>query len=169
MPVGAGRALVILYDKAVVLGFPHEEKEDEYFVKTCLTANEMNSLDGELPPDTLNFHYDKAFTRPKIRNWVQTAWMMDLFNSWRSKKLPVIAKYPPKPMSWYQTASLAKDSMTRQGHGQGSYISFIDHIPGPCVLEGKPGQVEARIDDSEEMKLFAREYNAMRERGQGAE
>jgi len=168
MPVGAGRALITLYDKTVVLAFPYDEKEDEYFVKTCLTANEMNSLEPELPPSPLNFHYDKTFTWPKIRNWVRLAWMLDLVKAWRSKKLPEMAKLPPKPMSWHDIASWVKDVVARQGHGEGSRISFIDHIPGPCVLECKPGQVEARIDESEEIKLIEQEHKALSERRQGA-
>ena len=164
MPVGAGRALVTLYDESVVLGFPYDEREDEYFVKTCLTANEINSLEIELPPGTLNFHYDKSFTRPKIRNWVQTAWMLRLFQSWSSKKLPVMIKHPPKPMSWHRTASLVKDSISKQGHTQDSRITFIDHIPGPCIMECKPEQIEPQMDEEEEMKKFMQEWNAAKQR-----
>jgi len=172
MPVGAGRALVILYEKAVVLGFPYEEREDEYFVKTCLTANEMNSLEPELPPHALNFHYDKTFTRPRIRNWVRMAQMIDLFEAWRSKKLPEMEKCPGEPLSWYRIASSVKDLVIKEGHGPDSRISFIDHIQGPCVLEAKPGEAEARIEEEEEMKLLAQEYDlhkakSAREQGAG--
>jgi hypothetical protein len=151
MPVGPGRALIIFYDKGI-LGFPCEEKEEGYFLKTCLTANEVNSLELEFPPQTLNFHYDPTFSKPKIRNWMPLPWMMNLHESWSSKKVPQMLKRLEKPMSWYRLASLTRDSVVEQGHGERSRISFIDHIPGPSVLESRPDQVEPEHDEIAELK-----------------
>lgn len=33
-----------------------------------------------------------------------------------------------------------KDNVAKNGHGPGSQICFTDQIPGPTVLELKPGQ-----------------------------
>jgi hypothetical protein len=158
MPIPPGRALIVLRDKDI-LGFPYEAREDGYFVKTCLTANEINSLEIELPPESLNFHYCKAFTRPKIRNWMPLPWMMNLHESWKAKKLPGIVPRLQKPMSWYRVAALIKDSVKKEGHGEGSRMSFIDHIPGPCVLESRPDQVEPQHDEMAELKRLQPEID----------
>lgn len=148
MPVGPGRAFVITYLESV-LAFTYQESDMEYFITTCLTINEMNTLEREVPVRACNLHYGRAFTRPRIRHWLPTGWMTDLHKRWE-RKVPL----PPphkrvhsRLMTWHRFGSWVKDLTTKHGHGQGSQLFFLDHIPGPCLQELRPGQPEPRVDE----------------------
>ena len=77
---------------------------------------------------------------------------MNLYESWKAKNLPELIPNPEREMSWFRTASLIKDNVIAEGHGSGSRILFVDEIPGPCVLEAKPGQVEAQYNEMAELR-----------------
>jgi hypothetical protein len=160
MPLGSTYALVVLYDNNAVIGFPFEETDNGYFLKTCLTANEMHALDLELPPRILNLHYGDSFTRPLIRNWETLPWAMRLYKAWETKALPsmMLAK-EHKQLSWFRIASHVKDSVLKQGFGPEARITFMDHIPGPSVMESKPGQREAQYDEMAVLKKMMPEVD----------
>ena len=148
--VGPGPAFVISYLESV-LAFPYHESETEYFITTCLTIHEMNSLERALPVPAYNFHYGRAFTRPKFRHWLPTQWMVQLCQAWE-RKVPL----PPPPvrltsrrLTWHWMGAGLKDNLLHQGHGPGSQLLFFDNIPGPCVKELRPGEAEPRIDEVE--------------------
>ncbi len=151
LPVGPGRAFVTRFDDSI-LAFPYKESEHEFFITTCLTINEMNSLQMELPPQTFNFHYGPAFTRPRIRNWIPTAEMREVYKRWQNK-IPLSPSDPPLPnQRWARMASWIRDLDEREGHGPGSRICFVDNIPGPCEVTYLPGETEPQFDELEAYK-----------------
>src|SRR5207302_538125 len=84
MPVGPGRAFVLPYFDTI-LAFPYTETETEFFVTTCLTINEIHSLEREMPPQASNLHYGPAYILPRIRNWVPTRCMFNFNKCWERK------------------------------------------------------------------------------------
>jgi hypothetical protein len=152
-PVGTGRAFMIPYFKSV-LAFPYFETEAHYFITSCLSINEIHSLNLELPPHVLNLHYDMNFIRPQIRNWIPTGWMLDLYHSWERKTPPPPTQPPSEALrsDWGDIAARTKDLVLKAGHGPESKISFLDYIPGPFHMETRPGQVEPRIDELDAYK-----------------
>ena len=151
MKTGPGRAFTASYFGSI-LAFPYKESADEFFITTCLSLHEIHSLEVDLPPYTANPHYDTVtFNEPKIRNWLPLRLMLDHYNAWERK----VPQPPPAPAfakhRWHRVASFVPDIVRKQGHGPGSSIVFLDRIHGPCVLEVKPGQVEAQFD---EWKIF---------------
>ena len=149
--VGSGPAFVVPFDNSI-LAFPYKESETEFFITTCLTINEINSMELEAPPGTYNFHYGPAFTRPRIRNWIPTSAMLEVYNRWQ-KKVPL---GPPTAhrleQRWARVASWIRDLEERSGHGPRSRIAFVDNIPGPCEVTYLPGQTEPRFDELEAYK-----------------
>jgi hypothetical protein len=147
LPLGQGRAFMLEYHESL-LAFTYTETPEEYFVTTCLTINEMNSLRPELPPVAHNLHYGREFVQPKIRNWLPLNQMLKIYKRWQ-KKIPL-----PPPMEkssrfkrWSRLATFTKDAALIEGHGPGTHLSFLDQIPGPLMLESKPGQVEGVFDE----------------------
>jgi hypothetical protein len=153
MPVGKSRAFVLQYFDTV-LAFTYKETDGEFFITTCLTVNEMNSLQLELPPHTLNLHYGDAFARPKLRNWIPTTYAAELHKRWQSK-IPVP---PPADNSmkafrgWKHLAQFVKDAAIIGGHLPGLRLCFLDHIPGPATQEFKAGMPDTGFDELAEYK-----------------
>lgn len=131
LPVGSGRAFVVPYLGAI-LAFTYQETATEFIITTCLTVNEMHSLELELPP--------------RVRHWLPTSWLLDHYKCWQHKT-PLPPPAAPLKQRWSDVGHWIKDNMVKQGHGPGSQILFLDRIPGPCVLEIKPGYTEPRIDE----------------------
>jgi hypothetical protein len=152
LPVGPGRAFIVTYDPSI-LAFTYKETATEFFITTCLTINEMNSLGLEIPPRAYNLHYGETFTVPKIRNWIPTLQMKKHYDVWQGK---VPLRPPPAQprVDWHRVASWIKDLALQAGHGPGSRLCFTDHVPGPCLLELRPGQVEWQYDELAEYKKF---------------
>jgi hypothetical protein len=147
LPVGQGRAFMLEYHESL-LAFTYTETPEEYFVTTCLTINEINSLRPELPPVAHNLHYGRDFVRPKIRNWMPLQQMIKIYKRWQGKiPLPPPLEKGARFKNWNQLAPFIKDSALRQGHGPGTRLGFLDQIPGPFVLESKPGQTEGAFDE----------------------
>lgn len=162
MPVGPSRAIIVSMNGSL-LAFPYRESPDEYFITTCLTVNEINSLTPELLPHALNFHYDEAFTKPKLRTWLPAKLMVDYHNIWERKtqiklpeRQPLSAAAEKRVNNWHWVAHHVKDCMLHSGHGPGSQLCFADHIPGPTITEAKPGGDITKLID--EVKIY-REIN----------
>jgi hypothetical protein len=158
MPCGRGRALIFPWGDSL-LALPYKETRDDFFVMTCLTVNEINALDIEMPPQTFNLHYGSTFAEPEVRNWIPTAWAADLFQRWdRRSQLPPPGRHLEKK-AWHRVGHLIKDILLKQGFGPGSRICFLDNIPGPCVLEIRPGDEEPRINELVAWKKTHPGYN----------
>jgi hypothetical protein len=161
MPVGPGHAVIMSCGKSM-LAFTYKESETEFFITTCLTINEMNSLGVEMPPRTLTPHYGSAFTRPRVRHWLPASWMLDFYKCWE-RKVPLDPPLPRLPASpkfnWHWVAHLMRDNVKSKGHGPGSRLIFNDHIPGPCMLELIPGQSEPRVNEVEIHKQIDPQYD----------
>jgi hypothetical protein len=147
LPLGRGRAFVMSYSGSL-LAFTYTETPEEYFVTTCLTVNEINSLKPEVVTVAHNLHYGRDFVRPKIRNWIPREYVLDLCEIWRQK----VAMPPPPPKitrlnRWNQLAQIIKDAAIAQGHGPGTRLCFLDHLPGPIVWEFLPNQTEHVYDE----------------------
>ncbi len=151
MPVGPGRAFILPY-LGTILAFTYNETDTEFFVTTCLSLNEINSLSRELPPETFNLHYGPDFTRPPFRHWMPTKWAHDLYQCWE-RKTPLPAPGPaPEKAEWHWLANWVKGNVVKKGHGPGSRLCFLDHVPGPCALEILPDQQEPRFNELEAYK-----------------
>jgi hypothetical protein len=152
MKVGQSRAFMLPYFDSV-LAFTYTETEEEFFVTTCLTVNEINSVEYDLPPLTFNQHYGKDFTRPRIRNWIPTAALTTLANKLRDKVLPAEPKEGADYFkNWKHLAIWLSDCMKNSGHGPGSRLCFLDNIPGPVTIDIKPNEKEGVFDELEGYK-----------------
>ena len=148
MGVGKGRAFIGLYWDAVV-AFTYNETDEEILLTTCLTVNEMNSLTLDTPPRVFHLHYGPAYTRPRVHNWLPYDYARDLYRRWEQKvPLPPQGELP-KPGKWGEIASTIRDLMVADGYGPTSRIRFLDDIPGPQSLDGRPGEVYAEFDEAE--------------------
>jgi hypothetical protein len=158
MPVGKSHAFVIQWQESMI-AFTYEETAHEYILTTCLTINEINQLERQLPAFAYNFHYGTAFTKPRLRSWIPTRWMEDLYSRW-ARKIPLPPPMAPlegiagrKMENWHWIANGLKDNLIKHGHGPGSQICFMDQIPGPCITELKPGQPIPAFDEIAYLKL----------------
>lgn len=147
-PVGRrGRAFVLPLDESLV-AFTYTETPEEYFVTTCLTVNEIHSMQPEAPVHALNLHYGREFVRPKIRNWNPIEVMIDLYERWQRKIPPLPPpEIPATFKNWNHFGQYIKDTGLRWGHGPGTRVCFVDHIPGPMVFKFKPGEQEGAFDE----------------------
>src|SRR5664280_509439 len=142
LPVGPGRAFIMGYHDSI-LAFTYKETEDEYFLTTCLTVNEMSSLREETPVRAYNFHYGEAYTEPAGRR-EPTGAMQEYIEIWRRRApfTPVVpVRVGPKKdrrMRWSELAQRIRDTVLIEGHGPGSEIEFMDFIPGPRLMEAYP-------------------------------
>jgi len=144
LPVGAGRAFVMGYQDSI-LAFTYKESDDEYFLTTCLTVNEMSSLRAESPVRAYNFHYGAAFTEPAGRpEPVQN--MAAYLEIWRRRTpftvAPGIRDRTKRNLrrEWAALAQRVRDIDLVDGHGPGSEIAFMDYIPGPRTMEAYPAE-----------------------------
>lgn len=152
LPVGPGNAFVVALEDSV-LAFPFKESDDgEFFITTCLTINEINSIEEKIPPAPMNFSYSRAFEPPRVRHWSPTKWMVKLVERWKRKVPMPPSLLGPEKLDWHKVAQRVKDSAVRHGHGPGSQLFFLDHIVGPCYRDVKPGGAEPRMNELEEYK-----------------
>ncbi len=147
LPVGPGLAFILPYNESI-LAFPFELEDNEIVLTTCLTIHEMNSLERQLPPLAFNVHYGPTCAVPRIRHWLPAKWMFEAYEKWE-RKVPLP---PPQPemssrLTWHRVAHLIRDSETAKGHGPGTKFSFLDHIPGPYVVDYLPTVPEPRVDE----------------------
>jgi hypothetical protein len=148
LAVGSGRAFIVPY-LGSLLAFTYNESDTEFFITTCLTINEINSLGPEYPPLTFNLHYGSAFTKPKLRHWLPTKWMLDLCKSWE-QKVPLPPPYVSRHKdTWGNIAYWVRDDARNNGHGPGSRFCFLDQIPGPCLMAIRPGHAEPQFNELE--------------------
>lgn len=151
LPVGSGRACLLPYRKSF-LAFTYKESAEEMFFTTCLTVNEINHLDLELPPQAFNLHYQLPFTPPRLRHWMPVKAMLTAHRYWENKVL-IPPEPPPKHLRrWHDTAAWIKDVTVKNGHGPGSRFLFVDHLPGPLTLSIKPTETEPQWDDLQACK-----------------
>jgi hypothetical protein len=149
LPVGPGYGLIFNHAGSI-LAFPFKETDAEFFITTCLTTNEINTLRQEFPPRALNFHYGETFVRPTIRHWLPTEWMLEFCKIWERKvPLPPLAPTNEAQVNWPLAASRLKDVFTASGHGPGSRVMFLDQVVGPCVFDRRPGEAEPRIVEAD--------------------
>ena len=143
LPVGPGRAFIIGYD-GYILAFTYKETDDEYFITTCLTVNEMSSLREESPVRAYNFHYGENFTEPAERTLRPDDDMREYIQLWQ-RRAPFKGTFAPKstdakkkPFDWRYVAPRIREITLIDGHGPGSRIEFRDYIPGPHVMLASP-------------------------------
>ena len=158
LPIGTGHALIVAYFESL-LALTFKETEKEFFITTCLTINEINSLLLEVPPRAFNFHYHPEFTRPKIRNWIPTEWMKNLYKRWQAKVPLPSARASLAKKHWHRVAHWVQGNEQKNGHGPGSRLCFMDNIPGPALLPMRSNQYEPRIDELDMYKKAHPEYD----------
>lgn len=145
LTVGKSPAFVLPWSNSLV-AFTYKETAEEYFLTTCLTVNEINSLEKCHPALGHTPHYGPDFVRPRVRTWNPTRIMDLLYDRWH-QRIPLPSPSPPLPecivkslKNWHQRAHRTRDFVIADGHGPGSQLLFHDQTPGPCVLELHPGQ-----------------------------
>jgi hypothetical protein len=153
MPLGVGSALVVPYDKSL-LAFTYKESPDEFFITTCLTVKELSILKFRLPPLVYNWHYGESFTLPQVRHWAPSNHVKEFMDAWNRKTPFDPPQAPGNRHDWKRWGAMMKDLLVRQGHGPGSEVCFLDNIPGPNVLESKPGQSPMAYDELAEYKRW---------------
>jgi hypothetical protein len=135
--IGPGLAFMSPYGESM-LALPYKEVgDDEFFVLSCLTLNEMHSLDREAWPLIFNHHYDRPFVVPlqENRNWNVHRHLQKLYHCWERKiPLPPRVSFVPT-MRWAQIAARMPDYMRVLGIAPDVQISFLDNIPGPLMIE----------------------------------
>jgi hypothetical protein len=142
LPVGPGRAFIMGYRDSI-LGFTYKETDDEYFLTTCLSVNEMSSLREETPVRAYHFHYGEAFTEPADCKEPVEA-MRDYIEIWRRRTpfnttaLKTKAAAKERRLRWSELAQRIRDIVLIEGHGPGSEIEFTNFIPGPRLMEAYP-------------------------------
>lgn len=157
MPVGKSFAFVVPWNDSM-LAFTYRETPGEYILTTCLTVNEINSLEAQFPAYACNFHFGGAFTKPRLRTWLPSHWMEDMHSRWQRKVQPPPPVTHPDGLAgrkldnWHWLGHQVKDGAVKNGHGPGSQICFTDQIHGPCVLEIKPGQSIPAFDELQILK-----------------
>jgi hypothetical protein len=157
MPVGKSFAFVVTWHDSM-LAFTYKETPREYIITTCLTINEINSLERQLPAFAYNLHFGETFTKPRLRTWFPSQWMDDLYSRWKRKVplppplIPPVGGAGRKLENWHWLAHQTKDGLVKNGFGPGSQICFTDQIPGPSVLELKPGEPVPAFDEIKFMK-----------------
>jgi len=159
MPIGPGRAFIIPHERSI-LAFTYEETDTEYILTTCLTINEIHSLQPELPPLAMNFHYGPGFVPPRLRNWKPTHALTDFLKIWTRKEH--FEKQEPrksKPLDWHWLAYWCRDHTIKKGFGPGSSLYFQDNIPGPRVLEVAPGHQMLQYDELAAYKKVRPQYD----------
>lgn len=156
LQVGKSRAFILNYNGSI-LAFTYKESADEFFITTCLSVNEMNTVTPEPFTHAYNLHYGETFTKPALRTWLPAKWMVEYYDRWQ-KKTPFRPEPPPdtaaverKLSNWRWMAQHIRDVTAKQGHGPGSQVCFLDQIPGPCRTEGSPGQ---KIQLFDELKIY---------------
>ena len=147
LPVGQNLAFILPYENSL-LAFPFDVVNGEIILLTCLTVQEMNSLERHVPPLAFNIHYGETYAVPRLRHWLPTKWMMNIYAIWERKVPPP----PPRPdmpsaLRWHRVAQLIRDCEWGKGHGPGTSFSFLDHVPGPYAVEYPPSQPEPRVDE----------------------
>lgn len=160
LPCGKGRAFIVSNLNSI-LAFPYrEETPGEYFITTCLTVNEINRLDYEMPPCTHNFHYENDYTSPALRHWLPPEELAELYECWR-KKQPMLQRPVVKDnFQWdHKFGLMLRDAAVKQGEGPGSNIYFQDRIPGPHIASTKPGQKELLFDEMDFCKKADPRYD----------
>ena len=147
--VGPERAFVASYDPSLV-AFPFKVTDTEYILTTCLTVNEITTMEQEMPPLVFNLHYGDSFTVPRLRHWYPTKLMADLYTRWERKaQLPPPPEALPPRLNWHWVAAHLTDLQKVRGHGPGSQLLFWDRVPGPCTFDLKPGEAEPQLDECE--------------------
>jgi hypothetical protein len=86
LTVGKSPAFVLPWSSSL-LAFTYKETAEEYFLTTCLTVNEINSLEKCHPALGHTPHYGPDFVRPRVRTWETTRMMNLLYDRWHQRIL----------------------------------------------------------------------------------
>jgi len=147
LPAGKGMALILPYQNSL-LALPLDAEPGELFFVTCLTVNELNTLEMQLPPVALHAHYGEHYEVPRVRHWVPSMQMVELHKLWRNKAAlpPPPAPLPPG-FRWHRVAHMLRDMEKAKGFGPGMTFCFLDHVPGPYPVYYPATVPEPRFDE----------------------
>jgi hypothetical protein len=135
-----------------VIAFPvrHSDSEPEYFLPTCLAAEQISKLEPIHPPVAYTFHYQQADKTGEFRNWSVIERQAALYHLWKRKELLKVDKSPEvEEMSWYEMAHRLTDE---NEFGPGSRLLFMDNIHGPNTISLQPNENETKHDVVEDLK-----------------
>jgi hypothetical protein len=151
-PYVNGTALFPAFTESVI-ALPYTEGEGELIVSTCLGINEIHSFpDISMPVIALNPHYGTMFKLPRIRTWMPGESALRLKRMWERKTKASAERVEQAGRRWGDVAARVPDMVRESGHGPGSRVVFLDHIPGPCCHLIRPGQEEPHYDEWEDYK-----------------
>ncbi|MSU63795.1 MAG: hypothetical protein EXS31_15580 [Pedosphaera sp.] len=135
MPIGADRAFIVPFFGSL-LAFTYKEKAGDYFITTCLSVREINSLTLEDPVKIAYMHYGPAFTPPTdTSNWYPQPYAAEMYSRWK-QRLPVVrVDKPPGPRETWWTYAAKIDRVTKvDGWLEGSWLEFMHQIHSPATV-----------------------------------
>lgn len=135
MPINGGHAFVVPFLGSAIT-YTFKEKDDEYFITTCLSVNETHGLKLEDPAELMYLHYGREFTPPADKkNWNSQPYAEELFQFWQDL-LPVErVDHPPEAEdTWMRYARIIRNVTEQDGFPEGSWMEFLHHVHGPAVL-----------------------------------
>lgn len=154
-PYANGTALFPAFAESVI-ALPYTEGQGELIVSTCLGINEVHSFpDLMIPVIALNPHYGTRFKLPRIRTWSPSEHTLRLKRIWELKIKASGELVERAGRRWGDVAARVPDMVRESGHGPGSRLVFLDHIPGPCCHLIRPGEEEPHYDEWADYKKQA--------------
>lgn len=136
-----------------VIAFPVRvsDSEPEYFLATCLAAEQINNLEAIAPPIVYSMHFDQDDRVSTPRNWNVIECQAKLYHAWKCRPVQdtVVPEIPK--MCWNEVAH-AVIAPIQRGYGPGSRLFFRDNIHGPCMVGLRPGELEPHHDSLAELK-----------------
>jgi hypothetical protein len=146
-----------------IIALPVRLVGQDYFFPTCLSINEINTLEPIYPPPTFTLHYDPHCDAPKNFSWDPVDWALDNYDDWKKQKQP-----QPKDLEhgdsfkfrWARHAAAIKDVTASMGYGENSSLVFQNEIPGPTILKFKNKSNIKRLTMDDYMKRHFPDYDA---------
>jgi hypothetical protein len=135
MPLHAGHGFVVpLLSSAITYTF--KEKDDEYFITTCLSVRETHGLKLEDPAELMYLHYGRAFTPPTDRkNWKSQPYAEKLFQCWQQQSPVERVDDPPSARdTWMSYARIIRNVTELDGFPEGSWMDFLHQLHGPAIV-----------------------------------
>ena len=147
-----------------VIAFPVRisDSAPEYFLPTCLAAEQINHLEPIHPPVAFTLHFQQTDKAKEPRNWNVIERQAALYHVWkRRESLKVVPPPEVKKMSWFEMADRITDG---KEFGPGSRLLFMDNIHGPNTdISLLPNQEETMHDAVADLKKMepGRDWDAI--------
>ena len=116
---------------------PFTETDEEFFILTTLSPNEISKLEPLEPPRPLDLHYGPDYRPPATRTYWLDRTIGEFLEMWRTKKPLHDQREMQKnleSMSWTRLTQLAKRNVAKENICGETWIDFRDGVYGPVIL-----------------------------------